>query len=193
TWHGGATVALRIKNIDWGFIAGNKSAIGVRRRGDECAERVGMPQYAADIVASRIADQRVVLSVVEDVLAPLPQALVRVHARAVVLENRLRHDRYRFAVPAGNVLDDVFVDQDLIGHARERRKSHIDLGLSCRTDLVVVNLYPDSAFLQCAHHLRSEILQVIHGRDWEITLFVAWLVAEIWPVGLTCVPKSFLG
>src|SRR5262249_61133129 len=140
TWHGGATVALRIKNIDWGFIAGNKSAIGVRRRGDECAQRVGMLQYATDIVASRIADQRVVLSVVEDVLAPLPQALVRVHAGAVVLKNWLRHDRHRLAVPACYVLDDVLVDQNLIGHARGRGKSHIDFGLPRRSDLVVVTL-----------------------------------------------------
>src|SRR6516162_10355188 len=152
-----------------------------------------MPQYAADIVASRIADQRVVLRVIEDVLAPLPQALVRMHAGAVVLKNRLRHDGYRLPVPAGDVLNDVFVDQDLVGHARECGKAHVDLGLPRRADLVVVNLYPDPTFLQRAHHLRSELLLVIHGRDREITLLVAWLVAEIWPIGLTCVPESFLG
>src|SRR6516165_2083731 len=117
----------------------------------------------------------------------------RGHAGAVILKNRLRHNRHRLAVPAGHVLDDVLVDQDLVGHACERRKSHIDFGLPRGADFVVVNLHPDSAFLQRAHHFRSEILQVIHGRDWEITLLVAWLVAEIWPVGLTCVPESFLG
>src|SRR6516165_6464544 len=115
------------------------------------------------------------------------------HAGAVVLKNRLRHDGYRLPVPAGDVLNDVFVDQDLVGHARECGKAHVDLGLPRRTYLVVVNLYPDPTFLQRAHHLRSEILLVIHGRDREITLLVARLVAEIWPVGLTRVPESFLG
>jgi hypothetical protein len=32
-------------------------------------------------------------------------------------------------VPASHVFDDVFVHQDLVSHARERRKSHIDFRL----------------------------------------------------------------
>jgi hypothetical protein len=35
---------------------------------------------------------------------------VRVHAGAIVLKNGLRHHCHGLAVPAGDVLNDVFVD-----------------------------------------------------------------------------------
>jgi glutamine synthetase len=62
-----------------------------------------------------------------------------------------------------------------------------------RIDLVVVNLYPDSAFFQRAHHLRSEILEMIHGRDWEITFLVAWLVAEVRSVLISDTARHYVG
>src|ERR1700745_2318137 len=102
------------------------------------------------------------------------------HARAVVLKYGFRHDRHRFTVPSGHIFDDVFVDQNLVSHARERRKPHINFCLPRCANLMMVNLYPNSAFLQRAHHLRSKILLMVHGRDWKIALLVARLVTEIW-------------
>ena len=74
--------------------------------------------------------QRVALLVVEEVRAVLPQALVGVHARAVVAEERLRHERRDLAGGAGDLLDDVLVAEDLVGGLDERPVADVDLGLA---------------------------------------------------------------
>lgn len=47
-----------------------------------------MVQDAADVMAGRFADERVVVVVKENVLAVFPQALVGMHAGTIVLEDR---------------------------------------------------------------------------------------------------------
>ena len=58
--------------------------------------------------------------------ASLPERDVRVHAGAVVAEQRLGHEGDDLVVLLGDVLDDVLVDHHLVGHPHELA------GTSCR-------------------------------------------------------------
>jgi hypothetical protein len=83
---------------------------------------------------------------------------MRVHAGAVVSEERLRHERHAQAVCTRDVLDHVLVGHDLIRHPRERLEAQVDLALASRRDLVVVELTRDADPLQREHHLGSQIV-----------------------------------
>ena len=99
-----------------------------------------MVQDAADVVAGQVRQAGVARLVVEQRLAVLPQRLVGVHARAVVTEQRLRHERDRLAVLPRGVLDDVLEQLDVIGRVQQRVELVVDLGLTGGADLVVAAL-----------------------------------------------------
>ena len=103
-----------------------------------------MVQQAADVPAGHVGQPGVARLVEEQRLAALPQRLVRVHARAVVLEDRLGHERDRLAVLPGHVLDDVLVQHELVGHREQRVEAHVDLGLAGGAHLVVLHLDLDA-------------------------------------------------
>ena len=65
--------------------------------------------------------------------------------RAVVAEERLRHERRRLAVLAGDVLDDVLEPHELVGHREQPIELHADLALTAGGDLVVADLDLDAA------------------------------------------------
>ena len=67
--HTGAAVSGRVDQVDRRFVAGNQSSIGIGRRRDKGAQRMGVLDQAADIIAGGVADQSVALLVVENVLA----------------------------------------------------------------------------------------------------------------------------
>src|SRR5439155_16516661 len=71
-------------------------------------------------------------------LPALPQRLVGVHATAVVLENRLGHEGYGLAVLIGDVLDNVFVKQHVVGGVDQRIEFQVDFGLTAGRDFVVM-------------------------------------------------------
>ena len=54
---------------------------------------------------------------------------------------------------AGDVLDDVLVGHDLVGHPRQRLEAQVDLALAAGGDLVVVELARDAEPLERQHHL----------------------------------------
>ena len=60
------------------------------------------------------------------------------HARAVVAEERLGHERRRLAVAAGDVADDVPGQHHLVGALDQRLRHQVDLALAAGGDLVVV-------------------------------------------------------
>ncbi len=63
--------------------------------------RGGMLQQAAYGVLGGLADARVPFGIIEDVCPFVPQGHVGVHARAVVAEERLRHERRDHVVLLG--------------------------------------------------------------------------------------------
>ena len=118
---------------------------------------------------------------------------MHVHAGAVVHEEGFGHHGHGLPVFPGHILGHILVHQHLIRHAGQGCKAHIHLGLPSRTDLMVVNLHPHTYLLQCPQHLGTDILEMVHRRHWEITLFVTGLVPQIGFVSVAGIPKAFFG
>ena len=55
-----------------------------------------------------------------------PEGKVRVHARAVVREDRLGHESGRLVVAMCDVLDDILVDHHLVRHGNQAVKLQVD-------------------------------------------------------------------
>ena len=103
------------------------------------------------------------LRVEELVAAALEQRHVRVHARAVLAEQRLRHERRVVAVPGGDLLDDDPVGHRLVGHRERVVVAHVDLVLG-RGDLVVVVLDLDPDRLERGDRVVPHLgRRVLHG------------------------------
>jgi hypothetical protein len=81
-------------------------------------------------------------------------------------------------VLARDVLDDVLVGHDLVGHAREGREAEVDLALAAGCHLVVVELARDAEALEREHHLGAEVVESVRRRRWEVALLGARGVAE---------------
>ena len=138
-----------------------------------------MLQQATDVPTRQVRQAGVALLVEEQRLAALPQRLVHVHTGPVVHEDRLGHERDRLAGGACDVLDDVLVEHQLVGHAQHRVEAHVDLGLARGADLVVLDLDLDADGLEHLHHLGPQVLVLVHRRDGEVALLVPRLVREV--------------
>ena len=108
---------------------------------------------------------------------------MRVHAGAVVAEDRLRHEGHGLSGPPGDISHDVFIEAELVGHPHQFLKPHVDLALPGRRHLVVLRLDVDPTLDHRLHHLVAEIHQLVGWRTGEVALLVPQLVAEVWPLG----------
>jgi hypothetical protein len=97
---------------------------------------------AADVEERELRKARVAVAG-KEVLAALPHRLVHVHARAVVADDRLRHEGGGLAVAVGDVLDHVLLQLQPVGALHEGRELGADLHLRLR-HLVVVDLDRDA-------------------------------------------------
>ncbi len=120
-------------------------------------------EQAADVGACGVGEPRVARLVRHQRLAVLPDRLVAVHPRAVVAEDRLRHERRRLAGALRGVADDVLVHHQLVGHPRQGREAHVDLALAGGGDLVMVVLAHDAELLEDQHHLGAELVELSWG------------------------------
>ncbi len=109
---------------------------------------------------------------------------MHVHPGAVVLEDRLGHERDRLSGPQRDVLDDVLVEHQPVRHRQEVIEAHVDLALARGANLVMMNLDRDPELAQDHDHLRAEVLVVVHRRNREVPLLVTRLVAEVAPTFL---------
>ena len=176
-------VAARVGEVHRRFVARHQPLVRVGGRVGEGRQRLRVLEDPADVVERELREARVLVPR-EQRLAVLPDRLVAVHARAVVLEQRLRHERDRLAVAAGDVLDAVLVDHQLVAHLDDRAELHVDLGLAAGRHLVVLGLDLDAALLHLEAHLGADVLQRVHRRDREVALLVARLVAEVRTAGV---------
>ena len=80
---------------------------------------------------------------------------------------------------ACDVLDDVFVQQHLVGHTGQTRIAHVDLRLTGGADFEMMQLNLNAHFFQGQDHLRADILHMIHRRHRQITFLVARLVSQV--------------
>ena len=125
-----------------------------------------MLEQAAGGVEAHLAEPGVAVAG-EQRLAALPQRRVRVHAAAVVFEDRLRHERHRLAVALRDVLADVLVPHELIGHLEQRLELHVDFALAGRRDLVVVRLDDDPDLAHLVDHLAAQVVVRVGRADRE--------------------------
>jgi hypothetical protein len=106
------------------------------------------------------------------------QGLVRMHARAVLAEDRLRHEGGVEACLLGDLLDDQAVGQRVVGHLEGRREPHVDLVLR-GPHLVVDVLDRDAHRLERANGLLAQLARRVHGRHGEIAALVERLGALV--------------
>ncbi len=138
-----------------------------------------MVQQPTDVVPGQLGQAAVAAFAVEERFVTLPEALVDVHARAVVLEQRLRHERHGLAAGQRDVADDVLVEHQVVGGPQERAVPDVDLGLPGGPHLVMLHLDGDTRAEQRPHHLRAQIGEMV-GRGYrEVATLEPGLVAEI--------------
>ena len=121
-------VPLAVREVDRRVEAGHEPLVAVRRRIGERAQCRGVLEQAADRVLGGIGQSRISQAPGrsrsgEQVGAILPQRHVDVHRRAVVVEQRLGHERRRLAVPPGDVLHHVLVLEHVVRRATSDRRS----------------------------------------------------------------------
>ena len=117
-----------------------------------------------------------VLRVEELVAAVLEERHVRVHARAVLAEQRLRHERRVDAVLRGDLLDDQPVGDRVVGHVERVVVAHVDLVLR-RRDLVVVVLDRDPGLLERLDRLVAQLGRGVERGHREVAALVERLRA----------------
>ena len=153
-----------------------------------------MLEQAADVEAGGVTDEGIiVLGVVEDVGAVLPQGRVDVHAGAVVPEQRFGHESGDHIVLAGDVFNDVLVPHDLVGHAQQGIVLHVDLALAGGGDLVVVDLDGNADFYHLQDHLAADVLEGVMRWYREVAFLEAGLVAQVGVLLAAAVPLALDG
>ncbi len=93
----------------------------------------------------------------------------------------------------GDVLDHVLEDHHLVAHLRERVEPHVDLGLACRANLVVLDLDPHAGLDQLEHDLGAKVLELVCRRHREVALFVPRPEGEVGFGVLAGVPDALFG
>ena len=101
------------------------------------------------------------------------------HACAIVLEQRLGHEGRRLAVPARNVLDDVLVHHHAVAAQNHGAEADIDLLLTTGTDFVVMELDLETRIDHGLHHLGTDIVHRIVGRNGEVSTLERRLVTQV--------------
>ena len=138
-----------------------------------------MFENSPDVVNSDFTQVGIRSCLIEDVPAFLPEALMAVHTRSVVHEDRFRHEGDRLPVAPGYILNNVLELQELICHGQKRIESQINLTLTSACHFVVVHFHIHPGFYQGQHHLGADVMQRVHGRHREISFFVARFVAQV--------------
>ena len=177
--HAGRPVALGVDQVDRRLVAGHQAVVGVHRRVGEREQRGCVLEQAAHVVPAGVGQARVAHLVVEERRAVLPDALVAVHAGAVVTEDRLGHERGGLARRPRDALHHVLVEHQVVGLLEQRAEQDVDLRLARGADLVVLHLHRDADLDQLADHLRAQVGVVVDRRDREVAALVRGLGAEV--------------
>ena len=184
----GAAIPHRVHEVHRRLVPGHQSTVRVGRRRTEGQQRRRVRQQSAHVSAGELRQPRVARPVRHQRRSFLPEGLMRVHPGAVVAEDRLRHERRGLPGRACDVLDDVLVGHDLVGHARERLVAQVDLALAAGGNLVVMELTRDPEPFEGQHHARAQVVQRVVGSGREVPLLLAHRIAE---PGLPGVPVAF--
>ena len=156
-----------------------------------------MLDQAADVPAGEVGQTTVVLLIVEQRLAVLPQGLVAVHTSAVVACDRLRHEGGGLAGESCGLVDDVLVLHQIIACVLQGVEAVVDLLLASACHLVVGTLENQADLLQVGDHVVAQVLGVVNRRNREVALLDAVLEGDVRGAvvfGVNAgVPRSFDG
>ena len=121
--HRRRAVALRVHEVHRRLVARHEPLVRVRRRVREREDRRARASAARRCTSAPCRTGRRSPSRRRTAARRPSTATGAVHARAVVPEDRLRHERDRLAVLPRDVLDDVLVEHELVGHRRAACRS----------------------------------------------------------------------
>src|SRR5205814_8297661 len=105
----GRAVALRPGDVDRSLVAGHEPLVRVDPLREHSRDLARVPQLAGDERLARVREVPLVVAVEEGVAPVAEEGLVRVHAGAVLAEDRLRHEGRVDAVLRRDLLDDQAV------------------------------------------------------------------------------------
>ena len=116
------------------------------------------------------------------------------HARAVVADDRLRHEGRRLAVGMRDVLDHVLLDLQPVGALNQRAELRAQFHLACRADFVVMHFDRNAERLEDQAHLGAHVLERIGRRHREVATLDAGTVARVAVLVLLArAPRCFFG
>ena len=169
--HERRAVAARPGAVDRRLVAGHQALVGVDPLGEHRGDLARVLELAGDERLADVGEEVLVVGVVEGVALVVEQRLVRVHAGAVLAEQRLRHEGRVPAVLHGVLLDRDAVGHAVVGHLQRVRVAHVDLVLR-GPDLVVGVLHVDAELLEREHGLAADVGAGVERRQVEVAALV---------------------
>ncbi len=101
-----------------------------------------------------------------------------VHAAAIIVLDRLGHERCRFAIGLRHHVDDIFVDLHAVCGLRQRAECQPEFML-CRGNLMVVLVARQPHFEHRRDHFPADILCAVDRRDGKIAALGARAMPQI--------------
>ena len=182
-----------VGEVDRRLETGNQPLVRVGTWISDGIERFRVLDHAAD-VEQREFGKACVTVPRKDVLAALPYRLVHVHARTVVADDRLRHERCRLAVGVRDHPDRVLEDLIPVGALDQGVELGADLVLPRGRHFVVEHLHFDALFFQRQRYRVTNVLQLVDGRHGKVAALDARTVAHVAAfVFLARGPRGFFG
>src|SRR5690348_341619 len=121
-----------------------------------------MRQETTNVVPSQLGKACIAIAEEQGLLV-LPKALMNMHTGTVIAEHWLGHESNGFAMFAGRVLGDIFVEHNVIRAFRQRAIAHVDLSLSWAAYFMVVCFNWHAECFEQEDHLTAYVLERIIG------------------------------
>src|SRR6267142_4968668 len=119
-----------------------------------------------------------------------------VHPRTVISKQRFRHERRRLAILISSIANHILEDLQIVGGAKQRRVTKVNLALSCRRDFVVMTFNRHATLRQRQRNLGAQIAKRVSWWNRDITFLGPNTIAKVGTlklVGVTAaVPVSFI-
>ena len=165
------TVAHRPRHVHRRFIPRHEPLVGVHERIRDCAHTACVAKQPAYIMKRHLRELPLRAGRPERVLLALEQGLVRVHAAAVLPEDRLRHERREQPELGRDLLHDESERRDVVRRLEGVGVSKVDLVLPVR-HFVVRRLDLKAHSLQHVDHRASRVFAEVSGCEVEISSHV---------------------
>src|SRR5690606_433498 len=91
---------------------------------------------------------------------------------------------------SGDLLNDVLQHQHFVGLLDQGAAAYADLTLACRGYFVVVHFHHEAHCLECVAHLGANVLEVVDGRNGEVTALDAGTVTGVRPAHVVAARPS---